>query len=57
MYRVPRTGSIFPGTAWHDPEFDGEVSYPLGFDPQQLLGYVLCLLLVVAVALALWMRS
>jgi hypothetical protein len=47
---------LFPGTAWHDPEFDAEVSHPLGFDPQQLLGYILCLLLIAAVALALWMR-
>ncbi len=30
---------IFPGTAWHDPEFDAEVSHSLGLDPQQLLGY------------------
>ena len=47
---------IFPGTAWHDPEFDADVSHPLGFDPQQLLCYILCGLLIVAIALALWMR-
>ena len=47
---------LFPDTAWHDPEFDLEVSRPLGLDPQQLLGYLLCLLLVIAAGLALWMR-
>ena len=47
---------IFPGTAWLDPEFEAEVSHPLGLHPQQLLGYILCGLLVVAIALALWTR-
>ncbi len=47
---------LFPGTAWHDPEFAAEVSRPLGLDPQQLLGYILCLLLLVAVGLALLVR-
>ncbi len=32
---------LFPGTAWHDPEFATEVSHPLGLDPQQVLGYIL----------------
>jgi hypothetical protein len=45
---------LFPDTAWHDPEFDAEVSHPLGLDPQQLLGYVLCGLLIAAIALTLW---
>ena len=45
---------IFPGTAWEDPEFRGELSHPLGFNPQQLLGYILCLLLLVAIGLAWW---
>ncbi len=44
---------LFPGTAWIDPEFAAEVSHPLGLDPQQFLGYILCLLLLVAVGLAL----
>ncbi len=44
--------TIFPGTAWYDPEFKDETKRPLGFSPQQLLSYVLCLLLVVAVVLA-----
>jgi hypothetical protein len=47
---------LFPGTAWIDPEFAAEVSHPLGLDPQQLLGYFLCLLLLLAVALALLVR-
>jgi len=45
---------IFPGTAWNDPEFAVENSHPPGLSPQQLLGYILCCLLVVAIALALW---
>ena len=47
---------LFPGTAWIDPQFAAEVSHPLGLDPQQLLGYILCLLLLVAVGLALLVR-
>ena len=47
---------IFPGTAWTDPEFTAEVTRPLGLHPQQLLGYILCGLLVAAIALALWTR-
>ena len=45
---------IFPDTALNDPEFAAEISHPLGLNPQQLLGYILCCLLVVAIALALW---
>ena len=41
----------FPGTAWYDPEFKDASRRPLGFSPQQLLSYVHCLLLVVAVLL------
>ena len=44
--------TIFPGTAWYDPEFQDETKRPLGFSPQQLLTYVLCLLLLVAAILA-----
>jgi len=43
---------LFPGTAWYDPEFKDETKRPFGFSPQQLLTYVLCLLLIVAVILA-----
>ena len=43
---------IFPGTAWVDPEFAEATPRPLGLYPQQLIGYVLLGLLVVAVALA-----
>ena len=42
---------LFPGTAWYDPEFKEDSQRPLGFSPQQLLTYALCLLLVVAVVL------
>ena len=57
LYWVGLAGAqIFPDTAWHDPEFDADVSHPLGLDPQQLLGYILCLLLVFAIGLALWIH-
>lgn len=44
--------TIFPGTAWTDPEFVAETPYPFGFAPQQLVTYVLCALLLLAVAIA-----
>ena len=44
---------LFPGTAWFDPEFAGASGRPLGLSPQQLLSYLLCGLLVLAVVLAL----
>lgn len=47
---------IFPGTAWVDPEFDAEVSRPLGLHPQQLIGYCLLALLLTAVAVAFLSR-
>ena len=43
---------LFPGTDWYDPEFKDTSRRPLGFSPQQILSYVLCALLVVAVVLA-----
>ena len=44
---------VFPGTAWTDPEFMAETPQPVGLAPQQLVTYVLCTVVVVAVALAL----
>ncbi len=44
---------LFPGTAWFDPEFADSSGRPLGLSPQQLLSYLLCGLLIVAVVLAL----
>ncbi len=41
----------FPNTAWYDPEFKDVSRRPLGFSPQQILSYVHCGLLVVAVLL------
>ncbi|WP_158822489.1 DUF6640 family protein [Granulicella sp. S156] len=53
MYWVSMVFSpFFPGTAWFDPEFQHETKRPLGFSPQQLLTYMLCLLLIVAVVIA-----
>lgn len=43
---------IFPGTAWVDPEFRGQFPKPLGLDPQQLVSYILCGVLVLAVVIA-----
>ena len=45
----------FPGTAWSDPEFAENLPRPLGLYPQQLVSYVLCALVLVAVALAIVM--
>lgn len=42
----------FPGTAWTDPEFAAGTPRPLGLAPQQLVSCVLCVLVLVAVALA-----
>ena len=44
---------LFPGTAWYDPEFKDASRRPFGLSPQQLLSYVLCGLLVVAIVLEL----
>ena len=43
---------FFPGTAWIDPEFAGTAGRPLGLHPQQLVSYVLCALILLAVVLA-----
>ena len=43
---------IFPDTAWVDPEFAEATPRPLGLYPQQLIGYVLLALLILAVCLA-----
>ena len=47
---------LFPGTAWSDPEFAVGASRPLGIFPQQLVAYVQCTLVLLAVALAFTMR-
>jgi hypothetical protein len=47
---------IFPDTAWVDPEFADETPRPLGLYPQQLIGYVLLVLLILAVSLAFFSR-
>ena len=43
---------VFPETAWVDPEFEAEVGKPLGLHPQQLIGYILLVLLLAAIAIA-----
>lgn len=45
--------SLFPGTAWCDPEFLAQTPRPLGLHPQQLVSFVLLGLLLVASGLAL----
>jgi hypothetical protein len=45
---------VFPGTEWIDPEFVGDTGRPLGLVPQQLVTYVLCTIVLIAVALAAW---
>ncbi len=43
---------LFPGTAWTDPEFVEGTPRPLGLAPQQLVAYVVCGLVIVAILLA-----
>jgi hypothetical protein len=47
----------FPGTGWTDPEFAATTRRPLGLAPQQLVTYVLCGLVIVAIALAIFATS
>ena len=44
--------TIFPGTAWVDPEFDAETPRPLGLHPQQIVSYIVCVFLLAAVVIA-----
>ena len=44
--------TIFPGTAWVDPEFAEKTPRPLGLHPQQFVSYVVCAVLIVAVVIA-----
>ena len=46
----------FPGTDWTDPEFAPSTGRPLGLAPQQIVSYVMCGLVLIAVAVALWSR-
>ena len=43
---------LFPGTAWSDPGFTSETRNPFGLAPQQLISYVVCGLMLIAVSLA-----
>ena len=47
---------VFPGTGWTDPEFAMETGRPLGLAPQQLVSYVVCGFVLLAVSLALSAR-
>ncbi len=53
MYFVSMAfATIFPGTAWVDPEFAEKTPRPLGLYTQQLVSYVVCVVLIVAVVIA-----
>ena len=43
---------LFPSTAWMDPEFAAGTPRPLGLAPQQLVSYMLCGLVLIAIMLA-----
>ena len=45
---------VFPGADWTDPEFAAGTGRPLGLAPQQLVSYVVCCLVLVAVGLVLF---
>ncbi len=47
---------IFPGTDWSDPQFAAETGRPLGLAPQQLVSYVVCSLVLLAVGIAVFSR-
>ena len=47
---------LFPGTNWTDPEFAAETARTLGLAPQQLVSYVLCGLVLLAVSFAVFWR-
>ena len=44
---------LFPKTAWTDPEFASGTPRPLGFAPQQLISYVICGLVIIAIVSAI----
>lgn len=43
---------LFPKAAWMDPEFASGIPRLLGLAPQQLVTYVLCVFVIIAVTLA-----
>ena len=43
---------LFPRTAWVDPEFISGTPRPLGLAPQQLISYVVCGYVILAIVLA-----
>ena len=43
---------LFPGTAWMDPEFAASIPRPLGLAPQQLITYIICGVVIIAILLA-----
>ena len=45
---------LFPKTAWMDPEFIASIPRPLGLAPQQLIAYMLCGLVFIAILLAVF---
>ena len=47
---------LFPGTAWHDPEFDAENPRLLGLYFQKMMAIILSSLLVVASIVAYYVR-
>ena len=44
---------LFPRTAWVDPEFAAGTPHPLGLAPQQLIAYVICGLVIIAIVSAI----
>ncbi len=45
---------LFPSTAWMDPEFAAGTPRPLGLAPQQLVSYMLCGLVLIAILIAVF---
>lgn len=51
-YLAMEFATIFPGTAWYDPEFIDTFKRPFGLHPQQILGFVMLAISAGAVLLA-----
>ena len=45
---------VFPGTDWIDPEFKATTPRPFRHAPQQLVTYLLCGFVIIAIALAIY---
>ena len=43
---------LFPVTAWMDPQLAASIPRPLGLAPQQLITYIICGMVILAILIA-----